>query len=598
MLRPASRGLVEGLGIAAVLLVGPVPLEALAAANATIALPSSAAGGTLAVYLQWPTTPGLDRYADGPPVVVAMLGGAGTGTLHDFTALADRAGFVVVQFVYPGGCDGSVCSGGTYDDRGPISALAARDVWRFALGRSTDSNGRTIHAVVGRPVLTAAMGIHATSNGTTITPVVLDSWPEEFVGAVRWISSWESVGSDQVRTSEIGKASLDCDATLDADGDGHAGNEGRNPRYLPERDYAYSEVAIDYSSLHWDPLQAGTLTDASGRCGSVTRNGLLYFDGNGNDRYDSRPLQPSCPDVDYDGLIEPMEDWPIQNPVEEWDAACHVTIHYSRPATRWLEAHPEIFPLGAWPAWVARLAQAEPFHSARAANDHLHRLAAYAAATRTITSFDAVPHYFVTADHLEARIEQDGLAASGLWRRIQPDASYYEAWNGSVPDGYPDAPAGLAPPVGQMDELEAPGQIDREELAVPAMMELADRTYFGGWVPQLDAVLAAPGVPAPAVRRLRFLDSETVAWDPAANNLFYDVIQGSVAALALHDGWVELGTTRCVADDLTGALAADSERPEAGAAWFYLVRPSGLSGTYGQGSAGEEREEGGGGCVR
>lgn len=598
MLRPASRGLVDGLGVAAALVFGPTPLEALAAGSATVQLPSSAADGTLGVYLQWPHVPGLDRYPDGPPVVVAMLGGAGTGKLHDFTALADRAGFVVVQFIYPGGCDEGVCSGGTYDDRGPLSALAARDVWRFALGRSTDSIGRTIHDVVGRPVLTAAMGIDAISNGTAITPVVLDSWPDEFAGAVRWVSFWEGVGSDQVRTSEIGNVSLDCDATLDADGDGHPGNEGRNPRYVPERDYAYGEVAIDYSSLRWDPLQAGTLTDASGRCGSVTRNGLLYFDGNGNGRYDSRPLQRSCPDVDYDGLIEPMEDWPIQNPAEEWDAACNLTIHYSRPATRWLEAHAEIFPLVAWPAWVARLAQAVPFHAARTANDHLHRLAAYADATRTITSFDAVPHYFVTADHLEARIEQDGLAASGLWRRIQPDASYYEAWNGSVPAGYPDAPAGMAPPVGQMDELEVPSQVEREELAIPAMMELADRTYFGGWVPQLDAVLTAPGVPAAAVNELRFLDNDTFTWDPAANNLFYDVIQGGVTALVLREGWVDLGATRCLADDITDALAIDWQQPEPGTAWFYLVRPNGLSGNYGRGSAGEGREESGGGCAR
>ena len=149
-----------------------------------------------------------------------------------------------------------------------------------------------------------------------------------------------------------------------------------------------------------------------------------------------------------------------------------------------------------------------------------------------------------------------------------------------------------------MDELEVPGQIERDELAIPAMMELADRTYFGGWVPQLDAVLTAPGIPAAAVKGLRFLDCDMLTWDPAANNLFYDVIQGDVTALALRDGRVDLGATRCLADDTTGAIAIDSQRPEPGTAWFYLVRPNGLAGNYGRGSAEEGREESGGGCAR
>ena len=281
-----------------------------AAQDAVVRLPSAAAdGGTLGLYLQWPDTPAQDRFVDGPPVVVSMHGGASPGSLRDTSALADGAGFVVVQFVYPGGSDQGIASDGFYDNRGPLCIDAARDVWLFALGLATDELGRTIDQVVGRTVRSDLMGVSGTSNGTTITPVVLQRYAADFAGRVRWVSLWENIGNDQVRTGEIGRDISDCMQAVDGDGNGLPDDEGKNPRYDPVTDYANPEVNLDYSLLAWDPTASRTINDPSGQFPSVTIQGVLYFDSSGNGSLDHQPLLRFCTDVDSSGVIEPDEDW-------------------------------------------------------------------------------------------------------------------------------------------------------------------------------------------------------------------------------------------------------------------------------------------------
>lgn len=569
-----------------------------AAQDATIRLASEAAdGGTLGVLVQWPETAAQDRYLDGPPVVVAMHGGAQPGSIFDWSDLADGAGFVIVQFVYPGGEDQGVSSDGVYDYRGPVCALAAKDVWLFALGLKADDQGRSIDEIVGREVLTGVMGVEATSNGTMITPIVLDTYQEELAGRVRFVSFWENIGSDQVRTVEIGKASYDCDPGLDGDGDGLADNDGKNPRYDPLTGYAYEEVSLDYSSLAWDPDLKQVINDAGGRFPSTTRDGVLFFDGNGNGRLDHQPLVRGCTDLDGNGRIDSYEDWLIGNPIPAFDDLGNPTLYYSRAATRYLEAHAgEIFP-GGWPDWVAHIGEAEAFHGDRTANDHYHLLAPYARSLRTLSSFDEVPHFYTTADHLEAQIEQDGLLAAGLWRRLQSDRSYFEAWNGSAPSGYPDTPANITVSPGGMAAHAVPGDYSRNQLAIPALMELADRTYYGGWSPQLDGTLESGAIPAAEAEGLLLPDTVSITWDPAPGNLFYDLARGDVSALAPASGSIDLGPLVCIEEDTEETEAEDGASPLPGQAWFYLVRPGGLAGTYGSSSEGDPRQPGESGCL-
>ena len=174
------------------------------------------------------------------------------------------------------------------------------------------------------------------------------------------------------------------------------------------------------------------------------------FDGNGNGLLDHRPLFRSCADIDRDGLIELSEDWWISNPIQSFSETGVLKVYYSRPLTRYMDENAaSLFP-GGWPEWMATVSEAESFHAARTAGDFYDQLAPYANTMRTISTFDEVPHFYVTDEFLEAQIEQDGLAASGVWRRLQPDRAYYEAWNGSAGSGYPDAPANVSVAPGTM----------------------------------------------------------------------------------------------------------------------------------------------------
>lgn len=581
------------LAATAIALLAFVSCPCEAASSTTLRLPSDATGtpgGTLGVYLQWPEDPLDDRYAEGPPVVVAMHGGGQPGNLSNWAELADLGGFVVVQFVYPGGSDQGLASDGFYDTRGPLCAAAARDVWLFTLGLKQDSLGRTIHDVVGRPALTDVMGVIATSNGTMMTPVVLGTYPELFAGRVKFAAFWENIGSDQVRTVEIGRALYDCDSAFDADGNGLPDDEGKNPRYLPERDYAYESVGIDYAQVVFDAGETVTYSDPAGVFPSQQVDGIVFFDGNGNGLLDHRPIYRGCTDVDRDGLIELTEDWFVSNPIQSFSEAGALKVYYSRPLTQYLEENAAaLFPNG-WPAWLATLAESEAFHAARTAGDFYDHLAPYAATMRTISTFDDVPHFYVTDEFLEVQIEQEGLASSGLWRRLQPDRAYYEVWMGPAGAGYPDAPANLDVEPGAMSAYAAPGPLERNDLAIPSVLEMADRTYLGGWVDQLDATLDVSAPPAPLVEGLRFEDASTLRWDAAPGNAFYDVLRGNVSALREEGGVVELGDPLCFEEDSVDLEAALSDAPPPGEAWWVLVRPNGLGGGYGASSSGAPRD--------
>ena len=560
-----------------------------------VRLPSeSTDGGTLAVKLSFPDSPAQDRYEDGAPVVTHMRGGSGAGGFPDWDRLVEQ-GFVVVQFNFPGGSGEGQTSDGTYDYRGPKCLLAARDVLLFTLGRKTDALGRTIDEVVGRAVHTDLAGFYALSNGGNLAPAVMDLYSEDLLG-LRLSVFWENAMGTQPATGELGSVRLDCDPDIDGDGNGQLDDDGRNPRYDSVSGYAYPEQSLDYSELAWDSTLRRVFNDAAGLYPPAVRYGELFLDGNANGAYDHRPGERSCPDIDLDGAIEVDEDFPFSSRTIFLGPDQPLT-HYSEPATRYLAAHPEIFPGGVWPEWVATPAEAADYWADRAGAKHLHLLEAYRRSVRTIVTFAFVPHSHVTDDADDSRLTVDGLSASGLWVRIGADSAYMAAVNGSVPGDYQENPANMEVPAGQMRGLGAPPPMDSKDLVIPALAELADRTYYGGWTPDLASVLDTGGIPAGEVSGVRFSGATSLEWDPAAGNLFYDVARGDVTALAEVGGGIDLGPLSCVEEDSEDLAAEDPQTPAAGTSWFYLLRPGGLSGTYGRSSSGSPRRSGDSGCL-
>lgn len=577
-----------GLGI---LLAAPVALcEQVTYAD----LPSEAAGGgTLALKVHWPDSRAEDRYEEGPPVAVLVIGGVSSGAFRSWVSEIVDQGFVVVEFLFPGGSSEGHSSDGVYDYRGERCRLALRDTSLFAQGALVDTEGRTIHDVVGRTVLTEVMGLTAGSNGGGLTAATLDLHQQELQG-VRLVSFWENGMSASSQTDELGDLERDCDGSIDGDGNGFFDDDGKNPRFDPTTDYDYSDPHLDLSQLAWDPTVQTRILDWSGRFPPAFRSGVLFFDGNGNSVYDHQSGERLCTDLDGDGATGLDEDWLVTTRNTFTDDG-RLRTHYAEPTTAYLEAHPEIFPQG-WPEWVAGSDEAREYWRNRVGNRHLHKLGSLAGSLRVLHSYGEVFHSHTIEDLADARTVLDGCRMSNLWIRLQPDAAYITRLLGSAPAGYPDNPANIDVPMGQMLETAATGRLGMEDLSTTTLMELADRTYYGGWTDQLDEVLEAPGTPAAEAHGVKFRSPEEIDWDDDPTNLFFDVLRGDVAALAVAEDYVDLGPTSCIEEDSTDTRGTTPGEPSPGAAYFYLVRPGYIRGHYGASSAAQRRTAGATDC--
>ncbi|HID96686.1 MAG TPA: hypothetical protein EYP57_00585, partial [Thermodesulfobacteriaceae bacterium] len=128
---------------------------------------------------------GEARYPEGVPVLIWVPGADSRGTLTE--PLPQAADVIRIAFLFPGGCEGPVCSDGTYDHRGQRSIAALRDVILYAAGRLPDAAGRTLDEVVPVPTLHDDVGLLGSSNGGNIVVAVAAFYGTELAGYLRYI---------------------------------------------------------------------------------------------------------------------------------------------------------------------------------------------------------------------------------------------------------------------------------------------------------------------------------------------------------------------------------------------------------------------------
>lgn len=412
-----------GLGAAAMLLLTsraaqPAAISAATVTNVRLPSPDGTGlpTGTLAVRVFSPVTD-TARYPHGAPVVVFATGGTEAGTLVEPVSWATDT--VRVAFLFPGGCDGPICSDGVYDDRGAYSIAALRDVVLYASGALSDASGHTIDAVVDVPVLHDNVGLFGASNGGNIVAAVAARHGDELFGQLRYIIQWESPVSSQAATVEIGPVQLCPTQTLQA----------VNPRYDPVG-YGPLSLGIDYAQLAYDP------TDA---------DHPLFWDGAADGEYTLTDTVGGCrtPDLDGNGLLTITEDFPIE-------AFTHGgRSFYSRQATQAMADQSIFSPT--WPFTIANPAQADAFWDLREAV-HL-----YPTATQKIPDLEAMvlssqeDHMQIAPDRPHIHQAFDGWLNAGAWVQLNPSPDYVTeinpalASNPNLPDNAPNtAPANWA----------------------------------------------------------------------------------------------------------------------------------------------------------
>src|SRR5262249_55700421 len=185
-------------------------------------------------------------------------------------------GFATVQFTFPGGPG----SGGTFDQRGPASLAALRDVVRFVLGEQTSSDGKTIQDYAGKllKVDTHNVGMLGLSNGGNQAIAVAGL----FGGRMRslaWIVNWESPVGPGMVNAELGSW---FNPPLPGQKPDEKGNPVVNPAYDPDTG------KLDLTKLAYSPaLEVTPFPPGAGKPGAAkVPPGGLYFDINGNGKVD------------------------------------------------------------------------------------------------------------------------------------------------------------------------------------------------------------------------------------------------------------------------------------------------------------------------
>jgi len=571
--------------LAAALTLGALPAEAqVPVASTDLRLASDGTGaGSLAVRVKYPSAVADYRYPDGAPVAVYLPGGFGGGDLDAGARLA-QAGFVAVTFLYPGGRDGTIVSDGAYDYRGDNCQRAVRDVLRFAEGAATDTLGRTIDDVVPGAVLTSIVGLAPYSNGL-IGLVTLDRYGADIPRAP-YQCGWENPTSGQIIAGDLGSRGKDCDAAVDGDGNGVPGDDGNNPWYDPASGYGPSTCSVDFSLLEYDAtVPAHAYADPIFRCTPVSRGGAVFHDGRANGRLDFNPANLTCLDYDGDGVIEQSEDFQLGG-IITYTPACLLKLFYTSEVSHAL-SDLGVFPSG-WPAWIATPAEADAYWPLLDVTSHWGGIAARFPSLRLMTTFTKQDHVQSQDDHPHVRQVLDGAAAQSFWYRLNADASYYAAENGTLPAGYVETPANVSVPMGDMKAHAEPIGTNNDAMQAAGHAEMADRTYRGCWWPDLSGTIRPATVPEAEVATVTFgADRATLVWSAAGGALCYDILRAS--SLGAEGGQVRLSGGTCVEEDSPDSAVFDAEVPAPGGVFYYVVKPNGIHGRYGADSGGRPR---------
>lgn len=450
---------IEALGalVASILLLfltGALRAESAALTPLDLRLPSTSTGvngGTLAVRIFVPAA-GHTRFADGAPVVVVCQGGTSAGDLNNpFPQPLDDV--AVVTFLYPGGRQGALASSGTYDDRGMRSIQAVRDVIRYAAGLSADSTGRTLTQLCPVPLKTANVGAIGLSNGGNMVAAVAAFHGAELAGVLKYVIQWESPVSSQIATVDLGGYRL-------IDGESHAVDfNALNPRY---QGYGPLEASVLTADIRYNP--AGTVP--------------VFHDGNGDGIYTvayNPATAKSLPDLDFDGVLEMDEDFPLGAYTQSGRNV------YSRTVTRALQANDAFG--GAWPDSILTVDEADAFWDLREAVRLAEGAVAGVPGLEVMFTAGVRDHVQSRPDKPHVRQGFESWGSRGAWVRINPAPAYLVtlipalAGRTDLPDNAPNTPpADWTDPAGWCYPTDVSAGIAN----AAAVRQMADRVEMVG----------------------------------------------------------------------------------------------------------------------
>ncbi|MBN2103236.1 T9SS type A sorting domain-containing protein [bacterium] len=416
-------------------------------------VPSPAGGESgIAVLIRLPDH---GRFGGHAPVVVHVPGGFnGEGMSSDREDLT-KQGFVVLFFNFPGSGRQDALSGGVYDQRGPLSVEALRDVIRFAMGQIVDMDGNSLSSLTGSVIpLEDNVGLIGWSNGGNATLSAAGKYAEA-LSDLAWIVNWESPVGDGMPTCEAG-----------AKGGVSRGNPETNPAYDPDTG------VWDMAVLQYDP--AVNINQHHSSNIDQEMPGGFYFDMNSNGAIDEN--------VDY-----------VPSPITMVSDNT-LKAFYSERITNWAW-NQGLFPANPPDHLTAPEACAD-FWEVRNGENWFDPVGMHLPDLLFMVVASEEDHAQSAIDHPHVLIQYQGMLNSGIaLSRLNPDRAYIESLSGISPKSCVDNEAGAIFDHMSIRTAVQPADIRglNTQIAVTAgCCELADRVYYQVLSPQLKEVITGP----------------------------------------------------------------------------------------------------------
>lgn len=425
------------------------PPEPLAGETVTTYINSEGVG-KIAVRIAYPAKP---RYPEGSGVVVIVspFFTETTGFINepDLTSI----GLIQVNYLWPGKTDArsGVRSEGEFDYGGETSIRVLRDVIRFAAGRQSDINTRTIAALVPVTPLTNEVGLYAFSHAGLAAVNVLALHGDNLPGLQYFIGR-ENPTVDTIACLEIGHY--------------NNGLPVENPFYLFPAGYSPQAITVNYGALRWDAEFTDNNTEFIGR---------PYLDLDGNNILSGG-----------DHLFG-------------WQAPQMFGKRYYSAALTQALLDNGALTLDSWPADLATPQEAaEAWAFRQSVNRYLDIARLPSADFKVMLVFAKTDHAQVAPDkpHIHQayqgfRFQAQPSGTQLRWVRLNPDRSYVQQLLPLAGANFPDNPANTAPVNWlQIGDWAYPGSGQAATLVpLAALAEMADRTHAGRWDENLGAAL-------------------------------------------------------------------------------------------------------------
>ncbi len=409
-------------------------------------IPSEVAPETgIAVNIIYPETP---RYKEGAPVVVVVPGGHGPSGLR-FTMHSAQSGFAEVRFAFPGGGLKQFHSGGSWDERGPDSQKALRDVLMFAHGEKQDKKGKTISELVPTALDVNNIGAVGWENGGNVLIITLAKFPLD-LGFIRWLAFYESPIGPLLSPSVLGTT-----------------KELMINRHYRQGSAATGTCLVDWRKLQWvgDILRDRTEHLGLGRDPS---RGVLFFDENGNK------------------VWEESVEFPIAHFTEPGGEKKYYAPEITKAMIRL-----KLFPPKRWPKRVATLSETEKYFQDRDATLYIKQLPLQYPDMLVTIFGSRLDHEQRQPDHPHIALSYNlWLASKPKWLRLNPDPKYVgfiaDMNSGNFTENKPDASIDAS---AIETHLEPEGFIPDYKYMEAAIAELADRIKKDNLKPTLMNVL-------------------------------------------------------------------------------------------------------------